>query len=202
MNESMDQITLSRDVALVLFELLSRMGKGSALRLLDSADQRALWALEGQLEKLLPEPFLPNYAEIVRAARERLTVDIEQPSTPRLVGYIDVDDTLVRSVGSKRIPISSVVQRVRELHSSGAHLYCWSAAGAAYASATAIELGIADCFVDFLAKPQVVVDDQQPSDWRTLACFHPNEISSMSVGEIEAAVRLVEGRIPRGSVVW
>jgi hypothetical protein len=188
MNQS-DQITLSRDVALVLFDLLSRAGPNGTLRPVDSADQRALWALEGELERLLPEPFQPNYAELVRAARDRLrSSEVEPTSTPRLVGFIDVDDTLVRSVGSKRIPVTAVVQRVRELHSAGAHLYCWSTAGAAYAHATAVDLGIADCFVDYVAKPQLLVDDQLPSEWRSLACFHPNEISSMAVGEIETAV--------------
>jgi hypothetical protein len=32
---------------------------------------------------------------------------------PRLVAFVDVDDTLVRSVGAKRIPISAVIQRAR-----------------------------------------------------------------------------------------
>jgi catechol 2,3-dioxygenase-like lactoylglutathione lyase family enzyme len=110
-----------------------------------------------------------------------------QPSQPKLVVFVDVDDTLVRSVGSKRIPISHVVQRVRELHASGAQLTCWSTGGATYAHASAIELGIADCFVDFLAKPQLMVDDQPPADWRNLVCLHPNEISSMTLSEVESA---------------
>ena len=38
--------------------------------------------------------------------------------------YVDVDDTLVRSVGSKRIPIPSVIRHVGELHREGAILYC------------------------------------------------------------------------------
>jgi hypothetical protein len=184
-----DQITLSRDVALVLFELLSRAGPNGSLRPVDSAEQRALWALEGELERLLQEPLLPNYRELVEAARDRLrSPEQEPPSTPRLVAFIDVDDTLVRSVGTKRIPITAVVQRVRDLRVAGTHLYCWSTAGAAYAKATAVELGIADCFVDFLAKPQLLVDDQQPSEWRNLTCLHPNEISSLTVSEIEVAV--------------
>ena len=47
-----------------------------------------------------------------------------------LVVYVDVDDTLVRSVGTKRVPISSAVDHVRSLHREGAKLYCWSTGGA------------------------------------------------------------------------
>jgi hypothetical protein len=34
--------------------------------------------------------------------------------------FVDVDDTLVRSAGSKRIPITSVVERVAGLKRAGA----------------------------------------------------------------------------------
>lgn len=80
--------------------------------------------------------------------------------------YFDVDDTLVRSVGSKRIPMPRVVERVRKLHEEGALLYLWSSGGAEYARQSALELGIADCFVAFLPKPNLIIDDQVPSDWR------------------------------------
>jgi hypothetical protein len=90
------------------------------------------------------------------------------------VVYIDVDDTLVRSFGSKRIPISAVVTRVKQLHAEGFALYCWSSGGADYCRSTALELGISDCFVAFLPKPLLIIDDQHPSDWRTLRWLHPN----------------------------
>ena len=93
----------------------------------------------------------------------------------KAVVYFDVDDTLVRSVGSKRLPIPSVVERVRALHASGVTLYLWSSGGAAYAQTTAEELGIADCFVGFLAKPTHIVDDQHITEWRDLRLLHPNE---------------------------
>jgi phosphoglycolate phosphatase-like HAD superfamily hydrolase len=75
------------------------------------------------------------------------------------VVYVDVDDTLVRSFGSKRIPMAAMVALVRDLNDAGAALYCWSTAGELYARATAEELGLADCFRAFLPKPQVLLDD-------------------------------------------
>jgi hypothetical protein len=91
-----------------------------------------------------------------------------------LVVYVDVDDTLVRSIGTKRIPLPAVIRHVRELHGSGAILYCWSTGGAEYAEATARELGIGECFHAFLPKPDVVIDDQPFAEWRGLTVLHPN----------------------------
>ena len=102
------------------------------------------------------------------------------PSKPaQPVVYVDVDDTLVRSFGSKRIPITAVVQRIRELHRAGFRLYCWSSGGAEYCRSSAAELGIAECFVAFLPKPHFMIDDQHPSDWRALRWQHTNEAASM-----------------------
>ena len=47
--------------------------------------------------------------------------------------FIDVDDTLVRSVGSTRIPMPEVIRQVRSLHENGHMLYLWSSGGADYA---------------------------------------------------------------------
>jgi hypothetical protein len=99
-------------------------------------------------------------------------------SAGRPVVFVDVDDTLVRSFGSKRIPISSVVAHVRALHQAGFTLFCWSSGGAEYCRASAEELGILDCFTAFLPKPEVLIDDQHPSDWRALRWVHTNEASS------------------------
>jgi len=84
---------------------------------------------------------------------------------PRVV-FVDVDDTLIRSVGAKRIPMPAVVARIRELHEAGALLYLWSSGGAEYARSAASELGIASCFVAFLPKPDAYLDDQPVSEWR------------------------------------
>ena len=69
------------------------------------------------------------------------------------IAYVDVDDTLVRSAGTKRIPIPSAIERVLALHEAGAALYLWSTGGAEYARTTAIELGIADLFLAFPSRP-------------------------------------------------
>ncbi len=49
-----------------------------------------------------------------------------------MIIYVDVDDTLVRSTGKTRIPMTSVIEHVRQLTTDGATLYLWSAGGADY----------------------------------------------------------------------
>src|SRR3982751_6082238 len=95
------------------------------------------------------------------------------PQTP--VIYFDVDDTLVRSAGTKRIPIPFAIASVRRLKAAGAHLYLWSTGGAEYAHASATELEIADCFEGFLPKPTAIVDDQHITEWRDLQHFLPGQ---------------------------
>jgi hypothetical protein len=185
MSNSRDRIELDHDVALLLFEMLAREGTDGIARASDSAERRALYELEGELERSLPELLLPNYGELLANARRRLTAEEDAHAPPRFVAFVDVDNTLVRSVGAERIPMTEVIQRVRELSAAGFDLYCWSTGGAAYAGRTANELGIADCFAGFLAKPNVLIDDQLPSDGRGLVCLHPTEASSMSASEIE-----------------
>ena len=102
-----------------------------------------------------------------------------------LVIYVDVDDTLIRSVGSKRIMMTHSVKQVKALHAEGAELYCWSSGGAEYAKASAVEAGIEDCFKDFLPKPQVMLDDQPVEDWKYLTYLHPNNAGSKTVGELD-----------------
>ncbi|MCL2344978.1 MAG: DUF705 domain-containing protein [Desulfobulbus sp.] len=82
------------------------------------------------------------------------------------VVFVDVDDTLVRSVGAKRIPMPSVIARVRGLYQQGVALYLWSSGGAEYARASAVELGIESCFIAFLPKPDAYLDDQPVHEWR------------------------------------
>lgn len=60
---------------------------------------------------------------------------------PEIV-FVDVDDTLVRSAGAKRIPMTAVVERVAALHRFGTTMYCWSTGGADYAREVSRELGL------------------------------------------------------------
>jgi hypothetical protein len=99
--------------------------------------------------------------------------------------YVDIDDTLVRSFGSKRMPITHMVALVRKLKERGAQIYCWSSGGAAYARSTAEELGVSDCFEAFLPKPHLLLDDVQIGSW-SLFQLHPSECSSLTVDEVLA----------------
>ena len=103
------------------------------------------------------------------------------PANQPLIIYVDIDDTLIRSVGPKHIPIPATIAHVRRLHADGATLYCWSTGGAAYARQIAEELTLANLFQAFLPKPQIMLDDQPFGDWRRLICVHPLKCDSESV---------------------
>lgn len=100
-----------------------------------------------------------------------------------MIIYVDIDDTLVRSIGAKRIPIPGVIQHVRELKEQGATLYCWSSGGADYARESADELGIAACFTAFLPKPQVLIDDQEVAEWRRCITVHPTACQGQTLAD-------------------
>lgn len=97
--------------------------------------------------------------------------------------YVDVDDTLVRTYGSKRIPITATIEHIKALKDEGATLYCWSSGGAEYAKSTAIELEIADIFEAFLPKPQMLLDDREISSWRGLIQVHPMSCHSNNLND-------------------
>jgi predicted HAD superfamily phosphohydrolase YqeG len=84
---------------------------------------------------------------------------------PKII-FVDVDDTLVRSVGTKRIPMPSVIAGIKKLKAEGALLYLWSSGGAMYCQETGLEFGLEGLFEAFLPKPTVYIDDQVMSDWR------------------------------------
>jgi len=92
------------------------------------------------------------------------------------VVYVDVDDTLVGSAGTKRIPIPAVIRHVRALKAQGARLFLWSTGGADYARATAVELGLSDCFEAYLPKPHLIIDDQEVAEWRECRQVHPLQV--------------------------
>jgi hypothetical protein len=64
-------IRFSRVEALVLFEWLARVDDAQALLIEHPAEQKVLWVLEGQLEKLVPV-FSPNYGKLVEEARVKV----------------------------------------------------------------------------------------------------------------------------------
>ncbi len=88
--------------------------------------------------------------------------------------FVDVDDTLIRTFGTKQIPIPNTIQYVRDMFHAGNLLYCWSRGGAQYSRDVATKLGIADCFVCFLPKPDVVVDDRLELLLEHCQFIHPN----------------------------
>ncbi len=94
----------------------------------------------------------------------------------RKFAYIDVDDTLIRSVGTKRIPMPATVAEVKRLHADGWTLYCWSSVGAEYARDSAAEIGLTTYFEAYLPKPTLLIDDIEPHGWPGIKIIHPNEI--------------------------
>jgi hypothetical protein len=107
-----------------------------------------------------------------------------------LIVYVDVDDTLVRHVGAKRVVVGGMAEHVRGLFAEGATLYCWSTGGAAYAREVAEGLGIAGCFAGFLPKPQVMIDDQEVAAWRGVVQVHPLQCAGMGMADY---LKRVEG---------
>ena len=72
MNPNPVALVLTNDQALVLFELLSRFLDNNELKIIDRAEELVLLKFQGQLESTLVEILLPNYAELVNQARNRL----------------------------------------------------------------------------------------------------------------------------------
>jgi hydroxymethylpyrimidine pyrophosphatase-like HAD family hydrolase len=95
------------------------------------------------------------------------------------VVFVDIDDTLVRSFGSTRIPMPTVIEQVRRLKRDGHLLYLWSSGGAAYCQSSAKELGIEDLFEAFLPKPTQYLDDQPLHEWRFCKHFYPLQASEI-----------------------
>jgi hypothetical protein len=81
-----------------------------------------------------------------------------------------------------------MVRHVRSLEMDGVILYGWSGGGADYARRSATELGLEDCFAAFLPKPNVMIDDQSPAEWRRLIHVHPAEAPSKTARDYAAAV--------------
>jgi len=95
--------------------------------------------------------------------------------------FVDVDDTFVRSYGTKRIPIIATINHLKNLKKEGAVLYCWSSGGADYAQQSAQEFKIANLFTAFLPKPQILIDDQNIQNWKKLLQVHPLSCSDKTL---------------------
>lgn len=72
MNDDDIQISLTKDEALVLFEMLSRFSDKEKLNIEHQSEERALWNLNCLLEQQLTEPLKENYSELLQAARDSL----------------------------------------------------------------------------------------------------------------------------------
>ena len=68
-------LALGPDEALVLFEFLARFTHDERLAIEHPAEERALWALLGGLERRLVAPLDPRYDELLAAARARLVAE-------------------------------------------------------------------------------------------------------------------------------
>ena len=62
-------LQLTQSEALVLFDFLSRFSETERLAIVDQAEERVLWDLQGKLEKKLVEPFQADYTEVLKSAR-------------------------------------------------------------------------------------------------------------------------------------
>ena len=90
-----------------------------------------------------------------------------------MIVYVDVDDTLVRWAGSKCIPRTLIIERIKKRKADGDTLYLWSRAGAEAAQSVAEHLGIEDLFVAFLPKPDLLLDDEPIEEWKFLQHEYP-----------------------------
>lgn len=65
-------IKLTKEEALVLFEWIVSSQEKNEITFSGEAEKHVFWRIEGQLEKLLPEIFLPNYHDLLALARNRV----------------------------------------------------------------------------------------------------------------------------------
>jgi hypothetical protein len=72
-NQGSISITLARDEALVLLEMLADFRDELVVTVRDQAERRALWNLTCLLEKALPEALSPKYRELVEIAKKNLS---------------------------------------------------------------------------------------------------------------------------------
>jgi hypothetical protein len=83
-------LTMRRETLLVIFEFLAQSYEGwkqagsssddsFVLRKPDAGERVALWRLEGEIERTLPEIFSPEYKQLVAAEKRRLSLELYGP---------------------------------------------------------------------------------------------------------------------------
>ena len=65
-------LTLTKEEALLLFEMLSDSKDEHAIPIRNSAQRRAVWRITSSFEKALAEPFRKDYLEILEEAKQRM----------------------------------------------------------------------------------------------------------------------------------
>ena len=70
------KLSLTKDEAIVFFEFTSRFSSENKLSIEDKSEERVLWNIQSDLEKVLIESFQENYTEILLEARNNVR-DIE-----------------------------------------------------------------------------------------------------------------------------
>ena len=86
LNADHEMIKMRRDTFLVIFEFLTRSYEEwrksgqlpddtFVLCKPDAGERVALWHLEGEIERTLPEIFAPEYKELIEAEKQRLVAD-------------------------------------------------------------------------------------------------------------------------------
>ena len=63
------EMLLTREEAIVLHDFLVRESENAEMYR-DKSEQLTLWKIEAQLDKMLEEPFMPDYCELRDKARE------------------------------------------------------------------------------------------------------------------------------------
>jgi len=66
------EIKVSKDEAIILFEVLTRFSEENNLQIEDEVETKVLWSLQAELEKVLVEPFQENYIEKLNNARNNV----------------------------------------------------------------------------------------------------------------------------------
>ncbi|TWT29622.1 hypothetical protein [Blastopirellula retiformator] len=65
-------LILKHEEALVLFEWLASLEEKSDSSMCDDAEQKVIWKIEAQLEKLLPDVVMEDYKDRVSAAKLKI----------------------------------------------------------------------------------------------------------------------------------